>query len=314
MSDQVKQKDQVADGDPVDDFEVVSPDQVQLVPTPSRDVSLDLTKAESLDTIDLQVALFRRRAKAIEEVRRTCIEMTDPEHWILNRSPQGAETGMLTAAGADIVATFYGISVSNVRPAPLGIFEPVEVAGEDGEVGYRCWCSASSSLTGAYHEVIESFRSTSEDFSGRGAIDTTTKLVTKSDLRKASMTLLRTKAVRVLAGLSDVSRQTLEEAWAGTNKTAERCVKGSGFGDRTSRTASRVAEAGVESQATELWEELLRRTSGDEDAASGLLKDITANPPKFDGRTDYRTFTQGWQIKTAWKNLESHEVFGGPQK
>jgi len=89
-----------------------------------------------------------------------------------------------------------------------------------------------------------------------------------------------------------------------------RCNKGSGYGSSAARGAQKVAEAGVEDSAQELWNEILRRVGGDTEAGSQLLREITANPPKFAGFKTIARLTQKWQVSGAMDKLKKHEMWG----
>jgi hypothetical protein len=164
-------------------------------------------------------------------------------------------------------------------------------------------------------EAIEGSRSSSEDFTGRSDFTGASKLVQYNDLRTSVYTLLHTKAVRILAGLSRVPLATLEAAWKGTDKKTDNCRKGTGFGGASGRRASSVSNVDGDAKQ-KLKDEVLRRVGGDVHDAKKLTKEITSNPNPGPGKRPFAGFddldrcTQDWQIERAWKNLDAHPVFG----
>jgi len=263
---------------------------------------------ERLQGMEDAAIVFQRRIDLLETCRNAAIRATNPEDWILNRDRSGKELAMLKASGANVVAMFYGITVENVRPrGKHGEFEPDVTIGSDGRT-LRAWCDAYSNVTGRSIRNLEASRSSTEKFIGRGP--DAGELVAGSDLRSAVYTLLLTKSVRVLAGMSQIPKAVLDDAWKGTGKTTERCVKGSGYGTAKDRAARDVSENCTESRK-ELGDEILRRTGGDIDAARSVLVDITKNDEKgFAGFDSIDRLTKSWQVEQARKRLATHPVFG----
>lgn len=273
--------------------------------------------------------LFERRTQLLETAHLIAIRRTRPEDWVLSRDKQGNETAMLTASGADLVADVYGIRIRNIRPLDArGVFDPerVPVDGRPGVYTLRAWCDAESGITGRYVESLEASRRSDEDFTGR-SVDASGGLVFRgqgaldSDLRAAVQTLLRTKAVRVLCGMTRVPLSDLSRAWKDTGKSASACRKGSGYGSSQERTAGGVAEEGIAAKAEAFWKEILRRTGGDTEAAAQVLRECTAYPAGKNKSTgkEYRAFSgvDSWQKITTERSLESakrklseHGLFG----
>ena len=277
----------------------------------------DQTKSglvDQLQALEGAAIIFDRRCQLLETCRVSSIKATQPEDWVLSKAKDGSEVAMLKAGGSHTVAQYWGIEVFNVRPrGPQGEFAPQETVTAEGRT-LTAWCDARSNVTGRQIFSLEASRSSTESFIGRPANDSKGEvwhgdLVAAADLRAAVYTLLLSKATRVLAGLARVPKAQLDLAWEGTNKTSDRCAKGSGYGTSTQRTAGKVSTADATSR-DELWKEILRRTGGDVDAARSCLKDITANPPKFAGFDQIERLTQDWQISKAADNLKAHEVFG----
>jgi hypothetical protein len=297
--------------------EIVAPEQTAIAHRPGTTVVLpradeyeqELSLIDQLTVLDHGAAIFERRTELIERCRISAIRATQPSDWVLFRDKAGVEVAMLCGPGADIVAQFYGIEIANIRPQREGSFAPaLEKDGDEKQL--VAWCDARSKVTGQALQSIEARRSTSEDFVGRGGLESSSALVGMADLRASVYRLLRTKAVRILASMTRVSRGLLDEAWKGTEKSSEQCRKGSGYGTSSERGATRVADADVIEARDKLRDEILRRVGGDTAAARDVLKEITANPPKFKGFDSIDRLAQGWQVENAAKKLAEHPVFG----
>lgn len=273
-------------------------------------------------------AIFRRRGELLETCYMTAIRRTRPEDWVLFRAPDGSTTAMLAASGADLVAELYGIVIRNVRPVDdSGMFRPERTAYASGAYALRGTCDAFSRFNGRYVEGLECSRRSDEDFTGRG-VDAGGKIETRKaakvgaldgDLRASVLTLLRTKAVRVLAGMVRVPIADLQRGWQGTDRKIDTCRRGHGFGAGDERRAEAVAEGGVSEQAELLRQEILRRVGGDEPAAQSLLLEITKKEKTtkskgFSGFKSTKQFTQAWQLDGAWQKLRAHSTFGDAQQ
>ena len=276
--------------------------------------------------------LFQRRAQLLETAHLTAIRRTRPEDWVLSRDKQGNETAMLTASGAELVADVYGIVIRNIRPLDhRGVFDPerVQVEGKPGVYTLRAWCDAESKITGRYVESLEASRRSDEDFTGR-SVDSSGGLTFRgvgaldSDLRAAVQTLLRTKAVRVLCGMTRVPMTDLKRAWEGTEKRVDSCRKGSGYGGAVERTAQAVADDGLAPKVEAFWKDLLKRTGGDDAAAHDLLREITSYPAgtskdgkpykAFGGVDSWQKITQERGLASAKRKLSEHPVFGDHER
>jgi hypothetical protein len=268
---------------------------------------------DQLQRMEDAALIFDRRCQLLETCRISAIRATQPEDWVLSK-PKGSDAalGMLKKSGAEVVAMYFGVKLRNIRPTgPDGEFKPQKVVGAEG-VSYRLWGDAFCEVTGREIENLEASRTSTEDFVGRTkALTGASDLVQDADLRMSAYTLLQTKAVRILAGMSRVPIATLDAAWEGTPKSSDRCEKGSGFGSGKGRRSTKVSKTDAASR-DELWNEIQRATGGDIQAAKDLLREISANPEKgFKGFDDIERFTQDWQIKRAFEALKAHPVFGG---
>lgn len=271
------------------------------------------------------LAIFEQRANLLAKAHTIGIAHTRPEDWILTKDKQGNVIGMLAGAGADQVAEVYGIQITNIRPNKDGMFAPekIPVEGKPNTFTLRAWCDARSNVTGRFIEGLEASRRSDEQFTGRGvdakgefAFGEKSTGALESDLRAALQTLLRTKAVRVLCGMSKLPESELIKAGLDTKK----CRFGSGFGSSEHRQAAASGDPASAASAEKLWKEILRRTAGDEDLAHEVLRDITKYPEykKKDG-----TMGKAWagaktfadlntpeRVAKAADKLLIHETFG----
>lgn len=291
--------------------EVVTQEPTALATLLPRDPEGDAPPVAALAMMENALQIADRMAAVVTGLRNAAIKMSDPVDWVLNKDKQGNETGMLIASGSQKIASLYGISL---QPLPGAVdLEPTKTQ-INGILAYNLKCLAGSRLLGRYLE-IEATRREDEEFTGRET-DAAGKLKFNGghsfepDLKKSVRTLAMSTAVRELVGLKNVSRRELDACWEGTTKTTAGCRFGHGYGTSGDRTAAGVAEPGTGSDAQKLWEEILRRVSGDTGAASQLLKDITQNKDGQYGKTSPQQFTKPEQVEWAWKKLKMNPVFG----
>lgn len=289
-----------------------------------------LRRMESIENAEV---LFEKRTLLLESAHRIALRRTRPEDWVLFKDRSGAETAMLTASGADLVADVFGIQIANIRPLDhRGVFSPEKepIPGKTGTYTLRAWCDARSNMTGREVLSLEASRRSDEDFTGR-SVDSDGALVTRgvgaleSDLRAAVQTLLRTKAVRVLCGMTRVPVSDLADAWKGTSKDVSKCRRGSGYGSGQQRVAENVAEEGVTAKAEALWKRILQAVGGDVEAAGQVLREITSYPAytrKSDGKAmngfagvkSYSELTTSKHVENATRKLESHPLFNHAER
>lgn len=248
------------------------------------------------------VELFEMRSKLIESCRLAAIKATSPSDWVLFKDRGGVATAMLCNSGANIAAQYYGIDVYNLRPIRDGIFRPLEEKDQEtGEIRYSCWFDARSNVTGQQVKDIEAGRSSSEQFIGRAAIDTTSGMVKAADLRAACYTLARTKACRILGAMVRLSTGVLELAWQGTTKKVEDCRKGSGYGTSGARGAAAATDQDIGALQAELRDCLLALTDNKASDAQKLLKEIT----EYNSRSceNVTQLTNPGRFYHTWKRL-----------
>lgn len=278
---------------------------------------------ERLEGMAEATAIFERRAELLTVCHAAAIKRTRPDDWVINKDRDGNAIAMLRGSGADLIAELYGVCIERIYPLDArGQFAPERVSRQTGTAyGYRCWFDAFSRFNGRAVHAVECTRWSDEDFTGR-KIDGAGALVRRpgddattldSDLRAAVQRLAMTKAVRILCGMSRVPLSELETAWKGTAKSTGQAASGHGGGSAAERTATKVAEVGIEEAREKLGDELLRRVGGDKAAAAALLKECTASDT-FKGWDTIARITQKWQVEAAWKKLRAHDMFGDAQQ
>lgn len=277
------------------------------------------------------LAIIKRQEQIRQAVNISLIRITEPGDWIAQRA--GEEIFLLPGGGATSkIRGFLDIQLKG--PGGVGMPEKETVVREGTEVRgvwvrYSARSLVLASLSGIPIEHagwldLETTRWEDEDFTGR-RVDDAGRIVRKdgvralsSDLSGAADSAARNRAVRQLTGLG---RVPLEMACRAFDKTPEQLLKlvqkGHGFGSAGERAGQRVAESGVADKAKALWDDILRRTSGDESAAAQVLREITSYPEAKDGK--YKAFdgVRSWQQITtdralviAQKKLGQHPVFG----
>lgn len=292
--------------------EIVTEADTSLAPIPTRVIPSDAPPVAALAMMEDALKIATRMAEVVAGVRRAAITMTDPVDWVLNKDRQGNEVAMLTASGAQKVASLYGISIRPIPPATDLTPERIQV---NGKLAFHLRFRANSRFLGREIET-EATRREDEEFTGRetnqsGEFDRQGGHTYEPDLSKAVRTLSLKTGVVELVGLKAVSRSELDDCWAPAGKSSKTCRFGHGYGTSNERTANKVADPSAKAGAEELRVEILKRVGGDESAAKQLLREITANPEKnFGGNTSTAQLTQDWMVERAWRALRKHPIFG----
>jgi hypothetical protein len=290
------------------------PARVELVKEQAISARMDQSFIDMLAQMEQAEQILDRRSRMLESLRTRAIRKTNPSDWVLNKDRDGRALATPSAPACEKIAEEYGIDLEEIGPrnSANGRFEPDRVERPDGSFSLEAWCAAVSKTTHRYVPLITAARASDEQFTGRDISDGSKNL---SDLKSSVLTLLRSKAARVISGLVRVPPAILDDAWKGTDKTTEQCTLGHGYGKGGDRAAQRVAEEGVPELAQDLWDEIMRRTSGDEDEARTVLKRITSKPKTdrskgFAGFDSHKRFTQEWQIKQAKESLAKDKEYG----
>jgi hypothetical protein len=258
-----------------------------------------------LQNLEHAVTIVKRRGELLDTAYNVALGRTRPGDWVVSKDAAGMERATLCASGAHAIAPIYGIRIQDVRPQNAkGEFEPRVEKSPNGALMYTAWCDAYSGMTGGHLEAVEATRRSDEDFTGR-ATDDKGNIVRRGgvtahvpDLRSAVWTLLFTKAVRVLAGMSKVPPVHLARAWEGTEKKVEDIPKGHGYGSSSERKAEDVTPEALDAMKADLRTRLLSYTGGDEGEAREVLMKISAGK-NFAGFQSVARMTKDWQVKNA---------------
>ncbi len=208
---------EVINGEIVDEETTGKRDAVALrnPEVPATINQLAMLRSEALEVIEARV-------KVLEALRKAAIRATSPEDWILYRDDKGNTIGFLQDCGCDRVRDLYGIEIFDIS-----VPERKEMEG-----GFMYLISGSGRCTIGQQTVegIEGGRASTDDFckSKKG-------VELELNVRKAARANLDGNITRELSGLKSVPLQDLEAAWAGTNKSSDRCRKGRGFGSGAER-------------------------------------------------------------------------------
>lgn len=186
-------------------------------------------KGEAIEVLDARIQI-------LEVARKRAIRMTSPEDWVLFKAKDDRITGYLQDAGCDRIRDITGIEVYNVT-------EPERIMSADGQsFMYVIRGDGRSRLTMQVVEQMEGGRMSTDDF-----CKDKTGIALELVVRKAARANLDGNIVRELAGLKSVPLEELIAGWEGTNKKAEHCRKGRGFGTQDERHgAAREGEPDVE--------------------------------------------------------------------
>lgn len=240
---------------------------------------------------------------ALGTIRASAIKRSEPEHWVLNRDNDGHEMATPYKSALRLLQQGFGISVH-----PDGV--PQLKVEDDGSKTATVTGRASSALTGQTAVNIIGERNSKERFTGRGpdAGSQHTGPIHDSDLRKAAMTNLETKSIKMLSGCENVTRQRLETLGIDT----ARCYRGHGYGSSGQRGAASVAEAGVAELVATLRDDILSCVGGDHSAAQELCYELTKWTSKDGKEGGFRTtdrLTKKWQVENARAKLEAHDLY-----
>lgn len=158
-------------------------------------------------------AFVEAMASAARNLRRAAFALADPEDFVLSRDGEGNETAMLAGPGAQKIAPLLGIAITNLRgPDGQPVSEPVYENGTAVIIG-----DIESRVLGTVLESVRAERDEAEGFTGRKG--------NKGDLKSAANTLLLSKGVRTMLGMSRIPLAVLKE----NGIDVARCRKGHGY-------------------------------------------------------------------------------------
>ena len=169
-------------------------------------------------------AFVEAMASAARNLRKAAFALVDPEDFVLSRDREGNETAMLAGPGAQKIAPLLGIAITNLRgPGGQPVSEPVYENGTAVIIG-----DIESRVLGTVLESVRAERDASEGFAGRAG--------NRGDLKSAANTLLLSKGVRTMLGMSRIPLAVLKE----NGIDVARCRRGHGYGSSGERQAGTV--------------------------------------------------------------------------
>jgi len=238
-----------------------------------------------------ELAKFEAAAELMRKLIPASIKATRPQDWV-----QMGKAVYLQATGVERLAPLWGL----VFGAP----KVEKEQNEDGSYSYIVTGAAYSRRTGVGYQEITGGRSSSDPFFGDDA--------DPLDIRKAAVTNWMTRAASMLTGLRGLTRADLEAN--GIGGVAEVQYKSGGKGGD-------AAPAELKAKRTALWNDILKRTGGDVEAAAAVLKEITAyaayknkttgkDVAAFAGVTDPEKINSERSVDIATSKLKVHLVFG----
>lgn len=236
-------------------------DPVAMVPSP-------FSGDTAIETIEARGAAAICWAKQSAKLRFEVLRQTNPECWMLQRTPDGVIFAKLTAKGAQIIQSVYpGIKVDNRE-----IVDQKTLAS--GEISSRARCFVRNLLTGASTEVYFC-KSNQEDFGGRqqsAGKAWKTEEIALNDHELSVLTGVATKAIGEITGLKTVSVQELAYAWGDSEwKTVDAIPRGYGFkGERDQRIKINIGAARKQQSANRTK----RKSNSQGDEISENLKEL----------------------------------------
>jgi hypothetical protein len=272
--------------------------------TPSAWVSRDVDPKTELANFEAAAELQRRLIPA-------SIKCTKSQDWV----DMGGKA-YLQATGVERIAPLWGL----VFGAPE--IEKIEQGG--GEYYFVARGFAASRRTGCFYKSVEGGRSSDDPFFDRFDEDKpqyeTWKAMSSDekrdwkrthriapdelDVRKAAITNWQCRAASMLTGLRGLTPADLEAA----GLTGVKQVAFAG-GTKGGATSADLGQA-----RTEFWNEILKRTGGDIEAARKVMKDCTSfkkdDGNMFDGYTGPDGIKSSGMLANAKKKLVAHPVFG----
>lgn len=236
-----------------------------------------LTKPSGETTLMLRpdvVDIVERRIEALDKIRIAAIKATHPSQWVLFRDKDKKITAYPGSGACVAIGQFYGISVLGASDVKIEVDDDTKLKSAVITGGAHC------ALTGQVIPGLRAVRTDKEQFVGRSS-----GIVGDADLKQSAFTLLQSKAVRILSGLTKVSIDTLAQAFGTTPDDVEQAAsKGSGFGTSGDRAKARDAFI-TEPQRKLLWRRTYERIdiigehtddAGRKELATQLIKSVCA--------------------------------------
>lgn len=163
------------------------------------------------------------RVKIVQALRRASIELTNPQDWLLFKSPDGAVTAFLQDSGCGRILPLWGIDIE-----PKNGFTRIDDE-KDGEFAYECCADGFCNATGRFVKDVTGVRYSTEDF-----CKNLPPLLKDVRVKQASVANRNGNIVRALAGMKGVALEELQAVW-GTRKSIDKCSLGKGYGSKADR-------------------------------------------------------------------------------
>jgi hypothetical protein len=164
------------------------------------------------------------RIEILETARRAAIRRTWPSDWNLYKARDAHITAFLHDAGCERVRDVVGIEIRNVS-------DPIYVPGESSDdYAIQFTGDGYCKFTTQTVEAVIGVRYSNEDF-----VKDVKGIARRMAVTKAARANLNGNIVRQLAALKQVAPEELTEAWKGTNKRVDDCIKARGFGTTEER-------------------------------------------------------------------------------
>jgi len=262
-----------------------------------------------------ELEAFEATAQLLRSLVPASIKATRPQDWV-----KMGDKVYLQATGVERIAPLWGL-----------VFGEPHVTREDypdGEFGYIVRGGAGSRKTGVFYGTIEGGRSSRDPFFDSFDEEKPGNFrdMTRNDrdewkrahrippdpldVRKAAVTNWLVRSASMLTGLRGLLESDL--ASAGISGIAQ--VQFSG-----GKRGGDAKPADLKAKATALWNDILKRTGGDLEAARQILKEITSYSayekdgktiPAYAGAKSAEDLRSERAIEIAERKLKSHSKFG----
>jgi hypothetical protein len=286
------------------DNDVIDVSEMSEALTPSAWSARDVDPQKELARFEASAELQRRLIPA-------SIKCTKKQDWV----DMGGKA-YLQATGVERIAPLWGL----VFGEP--IVEKVELGG--GEYYFVAKGFAASKRTGCFYKSIEGGRSSDDPFFDRFDEDKPEFEAWKAlgadekrdwkrahrvppdelDVRKAAITNWQCRAASMLTGLRGLTPEDLAAAGlTGVKKV-----------DYATGTKGGATSADLGQARTEFWQDILKRTGGDLEAARKLIKECTSfkkdDGSMFSGYDSHEGIKSAGMLGNAKKKLAAHPIFG----
>ena len=257
-----------------------------------------------------ELAKFEAAAELQRKLIPASIKCTKPQDWV----EMGGKV-YLQGTGVERIAGLWGL----VFDAPK--IEKMDLGG--GDFAYVVSGMAGSRRTGVFYKSIEGGRASDDPFFDRFDEDKPQDFKSlpadqrrewhrahrirpdELDVRKAAVTNWQTRAASMLTGMRGLTKADLEQA----GLTGVKSVQFASGAKGGAAAPEEIAQA-----RTELWNDIMKRTGGDIEAARNLLKEITSfkgdDGKVFPGYANHEGIKSGGMIGSARKKLAVHPTFG----